>query len=188
MAKRKSASVVAVSAKLPDGSVIELAPPTEEQWDRYLEKLRRDQGTVGRRELVQTSCLSHKPDPNTGKISCLDRRPALIQALADGLDEYAGGGIDISTDEESGTVSAEAEGRSCTFVGPDIDSWESLQDAMGDARQKYGPTLRAFLYRHADDEPAARLLIAQKPAIIGPLVQAIGKIAGAGITVEVKKG
>jgi hypothetical protein len=190
--KRKSETKApveaAVSALLPDGTTLELAAPNEEQWDRYLEKLRRDQAAIGRREIVQTSCISHKPDPATGKIAALDKRPALITALSNGLDEYAGGGIVPGVDLEAGTVSVEVDGLSCVLTGPDIDAWERLQENMGDQRQKYGPTLRAFIFGQAVDESAARQFVAKKPAVIGPLVQAIGQVAGAGITVEVKKG
>lgn len=186
--KSKAPADVAVSATLPDGSTIELAAPTEEQFDRYLEKLRRDQGAIGRRELVQTTCTSHQPDPATGRIQALERRPALITALANGLDEYAGGGIEPTVDHDAGTVTVEIDGLECVLNGPDIDAWERLQEQMVDKKLHYGPTLRKFLLGQSEDEAATRLILSRKPAIIGPLIGAVGQIAGAGITVEVKKG
>jgi hypothetical protein len=176
---------VAVEATLPGGEKVQCGPVTTEVWDRYLEKIRKDQQATGRREMVQTLCVSHQINER-GRIDVLDKRPALIKLLADALDASGGGDIEPVISEDS--VAVTVDGVTCSFSGPDVDIWEGLGESMSDGALKYGDSMRSFLADLVDDRAALAAMLAKKPALIGPLVQGVGQLAGAGIKVVVKKG
>lgn len=187
MATKKNMAPVtsSVEATLPNGDVIRCASVTPEVWDRYLEKIRKNQHAVGRRELVQTLCVSHQLDER-GRIPVLDKYPVLTKALADALETEAGG--EIAPETEDGSVTVSVDGLTCTLSGPDTETWEALGESMSDNGQRYGDTLRAFLSTLADDSTTLAAILAKKPALMGPLTQSVGVLAGAGIKVSIKKG
>ena len=184
-AKTQDERPAILGVPLPGGIEVECAAPALANWDRYIEKVRRDQELVGRRELVQVSCISHSVE-QVQKI--LNRFPVIANTITNTLDDLCGGDVEPVADVEAGEVRATLDGVEFTFNGPDMDSWERFQENMQNEKTKYGANMREFLVAHSTDPTALAVALEKNPCAAGPLVASVGEIAGAGFKVVVKKG
>ena len=174
-----------VEVKLPGNLVFGCSRPNQKSWDRYLHKLSRGEELVARREVIQSNSATH---PVEGARKILDRFPAVITGLSNGLDSVLGGDLEPATDEEEGLVSFDLGGASFVMNGPDLNKWEAFQGDLSDPKKRIGPTMREFVAKLCDNPGELASALEKYPAAIGPIVAAVGNIAGAGFEVVVKKG
>ena len=181
MAKKKDTR--SVTAKIR-GVHEAFKTPTTKQWTRYVEKARNNKMSVGKRELLQTTCVSHKADEIR---LILNKSPAAIGPLTEGVEELAGGDVESSITEE-GTVLSSVNGSEFKFASPEIDVWESFQDKIQVDGSRLFEELMNLLASLCDDADDMRAAIAKSPGAANVIFDDVSELAGTGVSVVVKKG
>jgi|GEM_PF-2896198 len=193
MAKKKTAAAGTpsnprtdtVEVKTPLGVLVCRLPGTPE-WDLYLQKLKRGQQAVGRRELVQLCAIS--PDLEAIK-AMLQRYPGLPEPVVDELGRLVGDETIPDEDHDGGTITVTVDGSEYSFAAPSQLDWEEVDAQRKNPKVETGPAFRSFLSKcHQGEQGALDVLFKRWPGIIATLVRSLGNIAGSGFEVVVKKG
>jgi len=181
MAKKKDTR--SVTAKIR-GVHVEFKTPTTKQWTRYVEKARNDKMSVGKRELLQTTCVSH----SAGEIKeILNKSPAAIGPLTEGVEELAGGQVESSITEE-GNVLSVVNGSEFKFAAPDIEVWERFQDKINEEGSRLFEELVNLLASLCEDGDDMRVALSKSPGAANVIFDDVSELAGTGVSVVVKKG
>ena len=152
--------------------------PTQEEYDRFAEKLARRQKPIAARELLMSTCESHSVEELS---ALLETKPAAIVPIATAIDTELSG---VSLEPEIVGDTVELEG--VIFRMPSLSEWESLQGAGEKAGTRFLAEARSHLVMLATGD--ATKLFQDKPGAVAPVMDIISGHIGADVEIEVKKG
>lgn len=157
--------------------------PALDDWDIYLHSARKNGTNVAAKELI-LRCQEGLSDEQCEKV--FEDFPALPEALADSLEDLAGGDLECENTMDAITVIVSKK-ESYTFHAPTQPDHDAMNKAMKSGKEKPGPVMRTFLKRcHSGD--GLDSFFERYPSSIGPITAALRGIAGASFEVRVKKG
>ena len=180
MAKKKNTPSVTATVR---GQDLEFKSPTTKQWTRYIEKVRNNKHSVGKRELLQVTCVSHGPSEIA---EILSRSPAAISALTEGVEELSGGDVESKIVDD--TVVVSSAGRALVVNAPDVDVWESFQDRAQAQGSRLFEELLKFLCGLCEDSDDLKTIFAKAPGAANLVYDDVAELAGNDVSVVVKKG
>lgn len=146
---------------------------------------------AARRGVILANCTTHSTvggADHSPAEKILNRFPVLAAKLSDAMDSVAGGDLEPDVDVPEGLVSFDLGAESFVLNGPDMAKWEEFQTNTGQRGAKLGPVMRQLAGDLCDNKAALMSALETYPAAIGPIIGAVGSVAGADFEVKVKKG
>jgi hypothetical protein len=159
--------------------------PTQEAWDRYLDKSSKGNRAAGQRELLYGCAKSHDSD-QTEKI--LLRFPAVANAICIELDGMCGSDHEFKSNFDDFTFSTVVDGEDLVFDAPTGAQYETLYVNFEDDRLGNSAVLRDLLRDKCRDKDLFDRVIRKYPTITGPAMPQITEVCGGNLKVERKKG